>query len=329
MAKPTRQQMEARDNMKTWDSIIKRLVQYNPQAFLVLFLPTAIFLRFLPEGLEPIKKPGKKREEAQHVDILMVALLNGVEVIVHIELQTRNDYEMDERLLEYNRKIEDKHGQTPQPCAFYLLTDGNVPASPLVRHIDGRLVLYFEFLSVEVGTWDAEEILARETIEFLPLLPLCQNGRNLDLVDKMLTRLEREDDGILLDLGAVFAEFAFDHYGGDLEWLYGRIKNMRDIEDLPLLKGMLEKGREQGLQEGREEERKKRLKQELTLWRRAVLMLTQGRFPSLVPVAKEQLSKIKDPTVLQDLNVKVGLATTEQEAQEALLHWQPTSKKSA
>jgi hypothetical protein len=55
---------------KTWDSVIKRLAQHNAQALLDRFVPGAEFIRFLPEGLEPVKRSkqrtGKKQEEAQH-----------------------------------------------------------------------------------------------------------------------------------------------------------------------------------------------------------------------------------------------------------------------
>jgi len=79
----------------------------------------------------------------------------------------------------------------------------------------------------------------------------------------MLDRLEREEDKLLLDIGIVFVEYAFDHYGGDLAWFYERMKNVKDFEDLPLLKGMLEKGLEQGLEQGREEGLEKGLKEEM------------------------------------------------------------------
>src|SRR5207247_10280187 len=122
---------------KNWDSLLKRLAQHSPQTFLDLFVPEATFIRFLPQELEPIKrsKPraGKKADEALSVDLLMEASLDGELILVHIEVQTYNQYEMDERLLIYNRKIKKKHGKAPIPCALFLAPEGEARDTPIVE----------------------------------------------------------------------------------------------------------------------------------------------------------------------------------------------------
>ncbi|HLZ56024.1 MAG TPA: hypothetical protein VKR06_03670 [Ktedonosporobacter sp.] len=320
MTKPTR------DSLKTWDSIIKRLAQQSAQTLLDRYVPGAKFIRFLPEGLEPVRRPkpraGKKQEEALAVDLLMEAERNSKLILVHIEAQAYNDYEMDERVLVYNRKVKKKHGRTPVPCVLYLAPEGQVMTSPIVEYVDDELILHFAPRIQNVKEWETQELLDDPDIGLLPLLPLTKDGRNIELVEKMFVRLEQQEDRLLLDIGAVFAEYGFELYGGDLEWLYRRIRQMKNIEDLPLLKGMREKGLQEGMEKGME-------KGQLSSWRQAVLMLIQVRFPALGSQAKEQVRKIKTPATLQDLHAKVAAAATEEEAQHALLNWQHTSQKSA
>jgi hypothetical protein len=311
---------------KAWDSLLKRLAQHSAQSLLDRFAPGATFIRFLPEGLEPVKRSksrrDKKPEEALAVDLLMEARWHGEPILVHIEVQTYNQYEMDERLLGYNRKIKKKHGKTPLPCALFLAPRGEVMTTPIVEYVAGELILHFAPRVQNVSEWQTQALLDSPQIGLLPLLPLTKDGRRIDLVDGMLGRLEREGDRLLLDIGAVLAEYAFELYRGDLNWLYRRIGMIRDIEDLPLLKGMLEKGRKQGLEEGR----KQRLEQELASLRQTTVALTQVRFPALAALAKEQAAQIKDPALLQDLIVKVGGSAAEEEARMALLNRHPTDK---
>lgn len=49
-----------------WDRLIKKLIRLNPQAFIDLFLPGAIFLRFLSVGLNEVD------EEELEMDILIL-----------------------------------------------------------------------------------------------------------------------------------------------------------------------------------------------------------------------------------------------------------------
>jgi len=164
---------------KAWDSISKRLSQHSVQAILDRFVPEATFVRFLPVGLEPITKRGKKKEEAQQVDTLIVAQIDGEEVLILIELQTRNDYEMPWRLLEYTRRVVKKYHKWPLTCVLYLLVDGQVPLPPLIGRAGPYAVLDFDYRSKEVGKWDAQKLLVQEDIDLLPLLPLCDGVERL------------------------------------------------------------------------------------------------------------------------------------------------------
>ena len=93
-----------------------------------------------------------------------------------------------------------------------------------------------------------------------------------------------------------------------------------------------EEGREEGRQEGRQEGLEKGLekgRQEgLTLLRGVLLTAVKARFPTLVTQARTQASRMKTPELLKDVIEKIMLATTQEEAEQALLNWRALQKKS-
>src|SRR5579859_488440 len=134
-------------------------------------------------------------------------------------------------------------------------------------------------------------------------------------------------------LTVCLAELAFRTYSTeDYEWLIRRKQRM--FETLPestFMRELVEKGIAEGLEKGIAQERAKAHARELEQVRQArktVLALIQGRFPALIPLAKEQVRQIKQMTTLQEQMLKIGMAANQEEAEHALLNWQkPTRKK--
>ena len=88
------------------------------------------------------------------------------------------------------------------------------------------------------------------------------------------------------------------------EWLTERFAMYQDIlQESWVYQEILQEGREEGLQA---------LRQTLT-------SLMEMRFPTLVPLAKQQTSTIKDPDVLQRVIVKLFAMQTAEEAEHYLL----------
>ncbi len=97
----------------------------------------------------------------------------------------------------------------------------------------------------------------------------------------------------------------------------------------------LKEGREIGWQVGREigwklewqEGLKEGRQDKLETLRQTLLQIVQARFPHsrMEEFAKGQTSIINDPAVLQNLIVKVSLASTLEEAQKLLSDWPSTS----
>jgi predicted transposase YdaD len=301
---------------KDYDSFCKRLFRKNPQAFLSLFEEGATFLHLLPEELPP----GASNEEPQRVDCLMLALIEELETLVQIEWQSYNHYRMGDRLLDYNRKIEEQHKKTALPCVIYLLLDGNPPSSPLIKRAGNIQVHRFDFRSLHIGEWRAEDLLAGPILVFVALLPFTIGGRDRRLVKRMLEKLQQEGDEDLVNIGTTFAEYAFDHYHADLKWLKREIEKMKPLRELPFYKEMLEEGRAEGREEGLEEG-------SLVSLRNLLVEIVDARWPELEELAQEQADLIDKPEILHALTLKVALAKTGKQAERYLHTWHKPGKK--
>jgi len=130
-------------------------------------------------------------------------------------------------------------------------------------------------------------------------------------------------------LTVCLAELAFRTYSTeDYEWLIRRKQNM--FETLPestFMRELVEKGIEKGIAQERAKAHARELEQ-IRQARKTLMALIQGRFPALIPLAKEQVRQIKHLTTLQEQMLKIGMAANQEEAEHALLNWQkPTRKK--
>ena len=130
-------------------------------------------------------------------------------------------------------------------------------------------------------------------------------------------------------LTVCLAELAFRTYSTeDYEWLIRRKQNM--FETLPestFMRELVEKGIEKGIAQECAKAHARELEQ-IRQARKTLMALIQGRFPALIPLAKEQVRQIKHLTTLQEQMLKIGMAANQEEAEHALLNWQkPTRKK--
>jgi len=167
-----------------------------------------------------------------------------------------------------------------------------------------------------VGEWRAEDLLAGSVLVFVALLPFTIGGRDKLLVKRMLHRLWQEGDEELFNIGATFAEYAFDHYHADLKWLQREVKNMKPLRELPMYKEMLEEGREEGREEG-----------SLGSLRSVLVEIIGARWPELLDLAQEQADLIDKPEILHTLILKLVLTKTSKQAERYLLNWRKSPKK--
>jgi hypothetical protein len=122
----------------------------------------------------------------------------------------------------------------------------------------------------------------------------------------------------------------FNKRKDDREWLRRRWKSMsKRLKDNWFIKEITQEATEKAREEERrklEEERRKleeERKQELEQLRQLLIGFVQARFSDqkMERQARGQAALIDDPKILQDLILKIGLASTAQEAQDYLLSW--------
>ena len=294
---------------KHWDASMRLLVRNSPHAFVDLVLPQASFVH---------ERSQKLRTWQLEVDTLLDAVVDGQDVLLHIEFQTYHDATMAERLLRYNVLIRSELGLPVISYVIYLLKDGNRAGSPLLWSAPpDKEILQFHFESLEIGELTPEEILDRGQHGLLPLLPLTRGGANRTVVQKMFDALRAEEHEDLAFVGFTLASFVFQRQkSDDQEWLIRSFKAMYDlIRDTPIYQEMTRLAREEGLKEGLKEG----LREGKQALRDTVLDIVRVRFPDLAELAAQHVNILSDTGLLRHLAVKLSLAQSIEEARQLLL----------
>jgi predicted transposase YdaD len=232
--------------------------------------------------------------------------------LLHIEFQSSDDTDMEQRLIEYNVLATREHNQKVYSCVIYLRKDSNIPESPLVWEMpDGEEILRFNYKVIKLWEISAEAISETGLIGLLPLVPLAQDGGQYSAVEAMIHELAAHEEYGLLQLAKTFASLVFKD-NADREWLERGFAMYRDLlEDSWVYQEIEKKGIEKGLQEER--------RQELQRLRKVLLTIVQRHFPEMLEVTRKQAETIQDPELLQNLTVAVSLARNIQEMMQALL----------
>ena len=301
---------------------MKRLISAHPQHFVSWLLKDAQFVQLLPQELK-----NKTRE----ADVIFQVLLNETEMLLHLELQSRDDTNMTLRLLEYNVLAVSEYRRPVLSCVLYLRKGQTIAESPLEWKLpNGQPVLTFTFLVVKLWEVAAEEIMRTGLVGLLPLLPLTRDGKRHEVIEEMIEAIVAARQDNLLTLSEIVAGLVFKD-SQDQVWLKGRFAMHKDIFEESwvyqeivqegLAKGMqqgmqqgiqrgMQQGMEQGLQQGMEQERQRQLQ--------AFVSIVQGRFPELTERAKRRANETTNPVQLQELLIKIGLAKDIEEAKQAL-----------
>jgi ribosomal protein S4 len=88
------------------------------------------------------------------------------------------------------------------------------------------------------------------------------------------------------------------------------------LGDIPLFQGIKDKAFNEGEKVG---EQRGEQRGEVNASRRAIIGIVEQGFPALLAVAKQQIELIEDPHRLQSIVVHLALASTEEQARQALL----------
>src|SRR5438874_10748450 len=187
---------------KPWDEAMKKLIDANPQQFLDWIAQGATFLHFEPTELA---KPTEE-EEPLRADRYLAVEKDGKQGVVHLEIQSGPDANMDERLLGYNYRFtqNDPLHRTAYSIVIYLRSVSQPPQSPLVHtFLDWQQVIRFDYGSIELAKLEAQEFLDLGLPGLLPLLPLTKGGTEHERVLTMFDRLQQTTRSDLMAVGAI------------------------------------------------------------------------------------------------------------------------------
>ncbi|MBV9232307.1 MAG: hypothetical protein JOZ18_23570, partial [Chloroflexi bacterium] len=255
---------------KIWDDMLKRIIAARPQDFVQWLLPFATLVGKAPLELKTLTR-------TVNADVLYEVLIDGHKALLHVEFQRRPEAGMADRIWEYNVLATLAYGCPVYSFVIYLTPGGKVSGPPLTKGLPEREQIH-NFLFWEIKLWEVPFEVLRRTrgLGILPLCLLAEGGNQHQVAETVFEDLLHEKD--LLGLALMLAAIVFDREA-DEEWLERKIAMLEDlVSDSPFYQRILRKGEEKGREAIRE----------------VILDVVQMRFPELVEVAKQQVSRIQD-----------------------------------
>lgn len=284
---------------KPYDSGSKRLLALCAQDFLDWLAQGAVFTGKRSEAFQSI---------AIDADILHEVLWYEKLGLVHLEIQSGPDANMEQRLLEYNVLAYRRYKCFVNSYVIFLRDGGDDLHPPLVHtSADGSEGLTFHYKVILMREIPYEALLAQAPRGIWPFIPFARGGAQREVVEEIITRLTPVADSEtkeLLTLACFFAELAFPNQE-DKEWIKRRKAMLDDfLRESSIYQGILEEGREEG---------------SILASRKTLLALFDERFPRLNMVVSKTLPTIKKAEILQQLIIKIAVAKNEKEARKYLL----------
>jgi len=312
-----------------WDSMTKRMIGANPEHFTKWLASEATFVAALDIEL---------KSKHLYADSLLQITQEDKPGLLHIEVQTHRDPEMQDRLLEYNVLASRQYDYLPvYSYVICLLEDADVVDPPFTRRfLNGEEVHRFNYRVIRLWHIPAERLLHLGWTGLLPLVSLTNGGKQPEMVREMIERLVEANEWDLLTIARLIGGLAFKKEP-EREWFRKRFDMFQDIlkeswvyqeigqefleqgYEKGLEKGLeqglekgLEKGLEQGLELGREQERQRSVQG----LRQILMSLVETHFPEITRQAKQQIETMDDPVALQTVFLNLLAARKLEEAQD-------------
>jgi predicted transposase YdaD len=282
-----------------WDDSIKRLFREHPQDFVSWLEAGAIYLGTVS---------GELKNRTRRTDQLLKVAKAGRQGLQHIEVQSREDRDIEHRLLEYNLLAMLTYDLPVISYLILLRPMAYVPVSPLIQLVFDEIETWrFHYRVIKLWEIPAEHLVHSGLIGVLPLVPLVQGGTEMEALTTVVNELYAAGEYELLSLTRLIAGLVMKQ-PAQQDMLRRMFAMYRDIIEeswvyQEILKEGLEKGENQGLALGEQ---------------RALLAIIQKRFPDIVQTVRQQISGVTDATLLESLIADVSVAQTSQEALKVL-----------
>src|SRR5438132_7066498 len=158
-----------------WDSVMKRMIGANPEDFVRWLASDATFVAALDIELK-----------SQHIfaDALLKVVKEEKPGLLHVEIQTYYDPEIQVRLLEYNLLASHQYDHLPvYSYVICLREEADVTNPPFIRRfLNGEETHRFYYQVIRLWLIPAEALLQADGIGLLPLVTLTQGGKEPEAV---------------------------------------------------------------------------------------------------------------------------------------------------
>ena len=300
---------------EVWDDSIKRLFREHPQDYVSWLIEGATY-----EGTVS----GELKNRTRRTDLLMNIRKRGRESLLHIEVQSSEDREIEDRLMEYNLMAKLTHHKSVITFLILLKPMTYVPASPVIDiALDEYEVWRFNYHVVKLWEESAFELVRSGLTGVFPLIPLTNGGTEQEALTTVVAELYAAHEYELLSLSRLIAGMVMKQ-PAQQEMLRRMFAMYRDVlEESWVYQEILREGHEKGLTEGLEKGLEKGLNQGLERGRsfgemRALLTIIEKRFPELLQPFKERIEGVTDTSLLERLIGDVSVAQTIEEARQTL-----------
>jgi predicted transposase YdaD len=294
---------------KPWDDSIKMLIRANPQSLVSLLLPGA---KFQGEQDKELKARTVK------ADLLYNVIYKRRKIILHVEFQRQGDKRMARRVWEYNVLTNYLTGHPVYSVVIYLAKRGTIVESRYEEEIAGQIRL-LTFASIKL--WEVPaEVLKQPGLEgLLPLLPLTQGGKNREVVEETIARLQATGHQDLLPLSYAFAALVFTK-AADKLWLKERFEKMHDIlEESWAYQEMVQKGLLQGIKQGIEQGIEQGIGKGVLAMQQTAINVVIRSFADLEELARTKITAINNLERLQQLILDLAISHTREQMKQVLL----------
>jgi len=286
---------------KPWDDSVKWLLRQSPQALVSFLVPDAQF-------------DGEVDRELQAPSVIADTLYRvkwrKEQFILHVEFQRNPDLAMGRRLWHYNA-LTAIHTNLPVcSVVIYLVeSNGTFVQSPYVLPLpNGRPTQRLDFDTIKLWEIPPDVFEQPELMGLLPLLPLTQDAKELETVDRMIADLQKAGLESLLMIGFAFSVLKFPSKEQTAR-LKARFFMLHDIlKETWVFQDVRQEGKEEGREEGAQQTKK-----------RDLLLFVEARFPTLLAQAKQAVEQRQTVEQLELLLNKLYRMNTIEEAQAVLL----------
>ena len=252
--------------MASFDTASKKQVETNPQDFVNLCFKFGLANITALE----IVTPEQPTVEMHQADILIKALLNDQEVLVHFEFQTTDSYdpEMPLRMAGYIIRAVEVYRLPVYSNIIYLRPDaGNNDPGKFAQNLE-RHNISIEYQVFRLIEMDGQEILDLKPVGLIPFTPLMKRPVDMDAA-QWLRRCVQTADGIdvpnkpeYLGSLAVLGNLVYDAET-ILEIISEETMQQSSIAEY-LAPEAHEQGIQQGIQQGAQETTRKHILEVLT-----------------------------------------------------------------